>query len=178
MIKIREMQSSDLETVLRLRRSWLSKVSETSETNELERAWFARYPGNEMALALVAEEADQVVGYLLCALTAHPTAAGRSAEIDEVCVAELHRGQGIGRRLVEELRRQLLSGVDDLTTIQARTDRENDRAQAFLAALGFEHDVLEFTDYLESSETAAIVTPNKTSCPSLWRGALCTGSTL
>ena len=149
MIKIREMQGSDLDAMFRLRRAWLSKETEASDATELERAWFARYPGNEMAPALVAEEGDQIVGYLLCALTTHPTAAGTSAEIDEVCIAESHRRQGIGRRLVEELRRQLESGVDDLTTIRARTDRENDRAQAFLAALGFEHDVLEFTDYLE-----------------------------
>ncbi len=149
MIKIREMQGSDLDAMLRLRGAWLSKETEASETTELERAWFARYPGNEMAPALVAEEGDQIVGYLLCALTTHPTAAGTSAEIDEVCVADLHRRQGIGRRLVEALRRQLLSSVNDLTTIQARTDRENDRAQAFLAALGFKRDVLAFTDYLE-----------------------------
>ena len=149
MIKIREMQGSDLDAMLRLRGGWLSKETEASETTELERAWFARYPGNEKAPALVAEEGDQIVGYLLCALINHPTAAGTSAEIDEVCVADLHRRQGIGRLLVEALRRQLLSSVNDLTTIQARTDRENDRAQAFLAALGFEHDVLEFTDYLE-----------------------------
>ncbi|MDE2637570.1 MAG: GNAT family N-acetyltransferase [Chloroflexota bacterium] len=149
MIKIREMQSSDAEAMLRLRRAWLSQVSESSETTELERVWFARYPGNGMAPALVAEEGDQIVGYLLCALTTHPTAVGTSAEIDEVCVAESHRRHGIGRRLVQELRRQLLSSVDDLTTIQARTDRKNDSAQAFLHALGFEHDVLEFTDYLE-----------------------------
>lgn len=149
MIKIRETQSSDLEGMLRLRRLWLSQETEETETTELERVWFSRYPGNEMAPALVAEEGDQIVGYLLCALTTHPTAAGTSAEIDEVCVADWHRRQGIGRRLVEELRRQLLSSVDDLTTIQARTDRENDIAQAFLTSLGFEHNALEFTDYLE-----------------------------
>lgn len=149
MIKIREMQSSDLDAMLRLRRAWLSNITGASVTAALERAWFARYQGNEMALALVAEDGDQIVGYLLCAIMTHPTAVGSSAEIDEVCVAESQRRQGIGRRLVQELRRQLLSSVDDLTTIQARTDRENDSAQAFLTALGFEHDVLEFTDYLE-----------------------------
>lgn len=151
MVNIREMQSSDVEAMLRMRRAWLSQMPQASETTELERAWFARYPGNKMAPALVAEDGCQIVGCLLGALTTHPTAAGTSAEIDEFCVAESHRRQGIGRRLVEELRWQLLSSVDDLTTIQARTDRENDLAQAFLTALGFEHDALEFTDYLKQS---------------------------
>ena len=149
MIKIREMQSSDRDAMLRLRRAWLSTNGAASVTTELERAWFARYPGNEMAPTLVAEESGQIVGYLLCALMTHPTALGTAAEIEEVCVAESQRRQGIGRRLVGELRRLLRSSVDDLTTIRARTDRKNDRAQAFLYAVGFEHDVLEFTDYLE-----------------------------
>ena len=149
MIKIREIRSSDVDAMLRLRFDWLSQQFDAAETAELERAWFARYPGNEMAPALVAIENDQIVGYVLCALTTHPTAVGASAEIDEVCVAESHRRRGIGRRLVEELRQGLRSTVADLTTIRARIDRADDRAQAFLKALGFEHDVLEFTDYLE-----------------------------
>ena len=149
MIKIREMQGSDLDAMFRLRRAWLSTINEASETTELERAWFARYPGNEMAPALVAEEGDQIVGYLLCALATHPTAAGTSAEIDEVCVAETHRGNGLGRLLVQELRGRLIANVGDLSTITARVDRQNEAGKAFLQALGFEHDVLEFTDYLD-----------------------------
>ena len=149
MFKIREMQCADLEAMLRLRRAWLSEASKASETIELERAWFARYAGNEMALALVAEEGDQIVGYLLCALTTHPTAVGTKAEIDEVCVAASRRRGGLGRGLVQELRGRLMATVGDLSTITARIDRRNDIGKAFLHALGFEHDVLEFTDYLE-----------------------------
>ena len=149
MIKIREMQSSDLDAMFRLRRAWLSEITEATETTELERAWFSRYPGNASAPALVAAEGDQIVGYLLCALTTHPTSTGTSAEIDEVCVTESHRRHGIGSRLVDELRQRLRTSVDDLTTIRARTDREDARAQAFAKSLGFEHHVLEFTDYLE-----------------------------
>ena len=149
MIKIREMQSSDVDAMLRLRLDWLSQQFNAAETTELERAWFARYPGNTNALALVAEDGDRIVAYVLCALTTHPTAIGITAEIDEVCVAESHRRQGIGSRLVKDLRLRLRSSVDELTTIQARADREDDRAQAFLGALGFEQLTLEFTDYLE-----------------------------
>jgi len=145
MITIREMSSSDVDAMLRIRLDWLSQQLDAKQTTDLERAWFARYPGNEMAPALVALENDHIVGYLLCALTTHPTATGAAAEIDEVCVAASHRRQGIGRRLVEESRKRL----DDLTAIRARAGRFDNRAQAFLRALGFEHDLLEFTDYLE-----------------------------
>ncbi|MCY3864046.1 MAG: GNAT family N-acetyltransferase [Chloroflexi bacterium] len=149
MIEIRDMRSSDVEAALRIRLEWLSAQFDVSETTELVGAWFARYPDNEAALALAAEDGDQVVGYLLCALRTHPAAVGRAAEIDEVCVSESYRRRGIGRRLVDTARQRLRHTVDDLTVIRARTDREDKPAQAFLRALGFEHDTLEFTDYLE-----------------------------
>lgn len=149
MTTIREMSSSDVDAMLRIRLDWLSKQFDAKQTTDLERAWFARYPGNKMAPALVALENDHIVGYLLGALTTHPTATGAAAEIDEVCVAASHRRRGIGSRLVEESRKRLLATVDDLTAIRARAGRFDNRAQAFLRALGFEHDLLEFTDYLE-----------------------------
>lgn len=149
MIKIREMRNSDVEAALNVRLEWLSAQFDVTETTELVESWFARYPGNEAALALVAEDGDQIVGYLLCALTTHPTAIGIVAEIDEVCVTKSYRRRGIGRRLVETVRQRLQATVDDLTVIQARTDRESKPAQAFLRALGFEQDTLAFTDYLE-----------------------------
>ena len=148
MIKIRELRSSDVDAVLRVRLEWLATQYDVTETTELVRAWFARYPGNSNAPALVAEVGDRLVGYLLCALTTHPTAVGVCAEIDEVCVAETHRRRGIGRQLVETIRQRLQATVDDLTIVRARADQEDQRAQAFLRALGFAQDTLEFTDYL------------------------------
>lgn len=149
MIKIRQMQSADVAAMLRIRLDWLSQQFDVAETTELERAWFARYPHNKSAPALIAIEGDQIVGYLLCALMSHPTAKGAVAQIDEICVADSHRRRGIGRRLIEELRQRLRSNVDELTAIQARADRDDEPAQAFLRAMGFEHDLLEFTDYLQ-----------------------------
>ena len=149
MINIRKIQASDVEVMLALRARWLSKQFNTVNTTERERAWFSRYPGNEVAPALVAVDGDQIVGYVLCALMRHPAMTGVSATIDEICVAESHRGQGIGRRLVEELRSRLCSTVKDLNTISAQVDHEDETAKAFWTALGLEHHLLEFTDYLE-----------------------------
>ncbi len=143
------MQSSDVEAALRIRLEWLSAQFDVTETTVLVESWFARYPGNEAAPALVAEDGDRIVGYLLCALTTNPTQVGRAAEIDEICVTKSYRRRGIGTRLMDTLRQRLQNTVDDLTVIQARTDRANKPAQAFLRALGFEHCTLEFTDYLE-----------------------------
>lgn len=149
MIEIREMRKSDLEAVLDLRLRWLSKNYDVLKTKENVRAWFARYPGNSQAPALVAVTGEEIIGYVLAALMRHPAASGVCAEIDEVYVAESHRRKGLGRRLATLMRELLQSTVDDLNAIRARVDREDESASAFWQALGFEHDVLEFNDYLE-----------------------------
>ena len=148
MIRIREAQAEDIPALLKLRRQWLAAEFHQRETTKSERAWFARYPGNSMALALVAIEGEQIVAYLLCDLLKHPTQSGVSAIIEEVCVAETCRRQGIGRRLVDIAKERVVSTVEDLTIIRAQIDREDERAIAFWRALGFEHHIIEFTDYL------------------------------
>ena len=149
MIHIREIQTSDVEAMLALRSQWLSERFNTVDATERERAWFSRYPGNMMAPALVAEDDDQIVGYILCALIKHPVMPGTAASIDEICVAASHRKHGIGRRLFAELRTRLIASVTDLSAIRAQFDREDETAEAFWTALGFEHHLLEYTDYLE-----------------------------
>ena len=149
MIIIRDIQAPDIEAVLALRERWLSEKLPVWNTTARERAWFARYPGNMRAPALVAVDGDRLIGYILCALMTHPAMPGVSAIIDEICVGESHRRLGVGRRLVDALRTWLRSTVDDLSVISARIDREDETARAFWIALGFEHHLHEFTDYLE-----------------------------
>ena len=148
-ISVRELQSTDVETILGLRLQWLSQTFDVSDTTSKVRDWFSNYLGNPQSFALVATDRQACVGYILCDLLAHPIMSGLSAMIEEVCVAEPFRRRGIGRRLVLEARQRLVSRVDDLTTIRAQIDRKDDRAIAFWSALGFEQHVIEFTDYLE-----------------------------
>ena len=90
------------------------------------------------------------MGYLLCALMTHPTAIGTAAEIDEVCVTKSYRRRGIGTRLVDTARQRLQATVDDLTVIQARTDRANKPSAGISARAGIRAgSTLEFTDYLK-----------------------------
>ena len=147
MISIREMKHSDIKAVLALRLQWLSNRFDIQETTTQVREWFSRYPNNDRAFGLVAEDGDLVVGYILCALTAHPTMTGLAAEIDEVSVAEPYRRRGIGRRLVETSRQRLVSTVDELNAIRACVDREDEVARSFWLGIGFEHHTLEFIDY-------------------------------
>ena len=148
MIEIRRLRKSDIDAVLALRLQVLSPKYNIAETTDLVRSWISRYSENPLAKALVAVERQACIAYLLCDILTHPTMSGVSAMIEEVCVAETYRRQGLGRRLVIEARQQLVSTVEDLTTIRARVDREDERAIAFLSAIGFEQHVIEFTDYL------------------------------
>lgn len=149
MINLREAEHTDIDAMLALREQWLATLRNIANSTDDERAWFSRCPGNSMAPTLVAEDGRQLVGYIMCALMKHPAMPGTSALIDEVCVAESHRRRGIGRLLVEDLRRRLIANVADLSAFSAKAGHEDETARAFLHALGFEQLLLEFTDYLE-----------------------------
>ena len=151
---IRQLTHADLATVLDLRLRWLAREFDIARSTEDIRAWFAAYPGNAQAFALVAIEDERSVGYILVSWHWHPTMRGRAAEIDEIHVAADYRRQGIGRKLIEHARELLLSRVEDLTTMRAFVDREDQIGNAFWNSIGFEHHVVEFTDYLESAVKA------------------------
>ena len=149
MIIIRQLTHADLATVLDLRLRWLASKFNATETTADEGAWFAAYPGDAQAFALVATEDERCVGYILIPWRSHPTMRGKAAEIDEIHVAADYRRQGIGRKLVEYARELLLSRVEDLTTLRAFVDRKDHIGQAFWNSIGFVNHLMEFTDYLE-----------------------------
>lgn len=149
MINIRAMTDADLDAVLSLRQDWLSRTSDAREPTESERRWFSAYPGNESARAFVATVDKAPVGYCLMSWLSHPTMTGTVAEIDEIHVAPEWTRRGIGRELVERSRKSACDNVNDLTVIRARVDDNSIGARAFWGSLGFEHHVLEFTDYLD-----------------------------
>lgn len=149
MYAIRQMTDADLDNVLALRSDWLSGESEILVATEDERRWFGAYCGNDCACAFVATVNGRCVGYCLVSWHRHPTMTGTLAEIDEIHVAQAWRRQGIGGQFVERARQMLASTIDDLTVIRARVDRQDEEAGVFWRGLGFEHYLLEYTDYLD-----------------------------
>ena len=139
MLVIQQMKMTDLEAVLTLRHAWLSEEFGCAETSEQASPWISAYPDNDGAFGLEATDEDKPVGYLLVSWSSHPTMAGETAEIDEIYVAPGHRRQGVGRKLVEQMRRLLLTRVSDLTTIHAKADRNDVAGRAFWQALGCEN---------------------------------------
>ncbi len=149
MYAIRQMTDADLGNMLALRKDWLAGESEPPLSTEDERRWFRAYCGNDRACAFVATVNNLCVGYCLLSWHTHPTMTGTLAEIDEIHVASAWRRQGIGGQFVERSRKMLASKIDDLTAIRVRVDRQDEEAGAFWRALGFEHYLLEYTDYLD-----------------------------
>ena len=100
--------------------------------------------------------------------------AGEAAEINEVYVAPGHRRQGVGRKLVEQMRRLLFSRVSNLTTIRAKADRNDVAGRAFWQALGYENwvwSLLTIGKLVESTRFQA-------RSPARMCRATCAGSTL
>ncbi len=84
---------------------------------------------------LVAEIDGLVVGYALLQPHFSPVDGARFASIDLLFVTRKHRGQGIGRRLVDAVVE--MSGALGCAAVRVDAVRRNKAAQAFYRAVGF-----------------------------------------
>lgn len=129
-VKIRRMVEADLEQVKAIDRAHRGKERTLSCPLRVEAEWAAYRP----ALSFVAELRGKIVGFLLGDIRGAEYGTDICGWIDWIEVAAKHRGQGIGRRLVETFceectRNRVKAGV---------IIRENDeRLTKFWAAMGF-----------------------------------------
>lgn len=103
---------------------------------QADRAAFDRHfpalVSRDQSVFLVADLGGAVIGYALGSIALTLYANGHVLELQELMVASEHRGQGIGRRLVEAaLERALAAGCTE-ATVPTR------RARDFYVGLGFE----------------------------------------
>lgn len=103
------------------------------------RAWFANLLGLPGTLLIVAEQDGRAFGYAYGAIKDTPpnpfVYPQRSIYLDQICVFEDRRGQGIGRALVEAVfdRARALGA----SRVRLDTAHDNHAAQAFFRCLGF-----------------------------------------
>ena len=147
MVILRKMKSEDVEAVLALRLKWLAKEFGHTKITDAVQKWFYLYPNNPMAFAYVAETNGNCIGYILCALIAHPAMKGLLGEIDEIYVEDKYQRQGIGKRLVQQAHETFAEYTDDLTVFRARVAHDDEDTQAFWQAMSYEHDTVEYIDY-------------------------------
>jgi len=98
--------------------------------------------GRDDALAVVARDGDQIIGYAIGRITMLPSffAHRRRGYIHDVYVRDVYRRQGVGRRLVEEILAWLRrKGV----TLVELTVASNNDAVRFWERLGFSTYMLQ-----------------------------------
>lgn len=94
-------------------------------------AFFLRFITRNTGLCLGAWEADRLIGAVL---VGHD---GRRAYLYHLTIAETHRRQGIGRRLVQAVLKEL--NRIDITKAHLFVETDNAAGLAFWRAIGAEH---------------------------------------
>jgi len=84
---------------------------------------------------IVAKEADVVIGLASCSLLWPAARTSRSLYLKELYVLKAHRGRGIGRLLMDEVKR--IAVELRCSRIEFTTDEENIDAQRFYESLGY-----------------------------------------
>ena len=99
----------------------------------LEPSVAAAYLSSAWVLHWVAEQDGRVVGELLCHVLPLPYRGGTELLLYSIGVREGHRRRGVGRALVDEMRRWAVEQQIDEIWVLA----DNPGAEAFYAACGF-----------------------------------------
>lgn len=145
MIGIREMQVSDLPSVLPLEQANFSLPWD-------ERGFLA-YLGKPDAVFLVAEEDQRILGYCGTLISFE------DAEITNVCVASEARGRGVGRRLMEELIGRCQEKGVEFVHLEVR--ESNTPARTMYDHMGFTVDFIRKGYYDLPKEDAVMMTWKK-----------------
>ena len=84
---------------------------------------------------IVAEDDKKIVGYILGEIRKVPYYAFKTAELCNMCVTSSYRGQGIGKRLVEEFETNFIQ--QGITNFIVTASYKNNYAKEFYKKLGF-----------------------------------------
>ena len=95
----------------------------------------------------MAAEAGRIVGYTLGRVSGDPLLPGLAGELDDLYVAPDAPDRSIGRRLAETAIARLRDAGAEV--IWTHVDTNDEKAQAFWAALGFKGDMVRFSLYPE-----------------------------
>jgi ribosomal protein S18 acetylase RimI-like enzyme len=135
MVKVRPAAPGDIDSLLHLLEALFTLEQ------DFEPDWDKQRRGLEMLLetadadVVVAERDGRVVGMATMQVVISTAEGGPSGLIEDVVVHESHRGQGIGRALMDHL--VGLADQKSLTRLQLLADRDNQPALAFYEKLGW-----------------------------------------
>lgn len=148
--RIREAESEDLEEIHSLARELAEAVGDSPPERGAVQARFEELLEEPRAHTLVAEGEDGVVGVV--SFWIKPDLAHGDVVVDMpmLAVAQDYRRSGVGKMLVDEVRKRASDHDADLIELVATSD--NKSAREFYSSLGFvetDHISLEFVGDLE-----------------------------
>jgi L-amino acid N-acyltransferase YncA len=139
-VRLRLVEPGDAEAIRAIYNSEVASGSNTFDlvTRSLEeqRAWITRHRGAHPALVALDERpSDLLVGFAVISPFRDRAAYATTVE-DSVYVHSARRGQGVGRRLLEEL--LVVAAAHGFHTVIARVSSENEASLRLHRSCGFE----------------------------------------
>jgi ribosomal protein S18 acetylase RimI-like enzyme len=129
-VTIRRMTRTDIDAVINLDRKIGKGKSQITYKDMV-----ALDPGGPLDFSCVAEIGNKVVGFVLARLMYMGMPFSEFCVINAIDVAEEHQGQGVGRRLVDEILDKCHDeGID---TVRAIFPEKNEKLRKAVENLGF-----------------------------------------
>ena len=130
-ISIRDARPSDLDAVIDL-----DEFGPKEEKSAYWRGIFGHYvsDGKKDRLFLVAENGDEVVGFIIGEVRAWEFGSPPCGWVFALTVAPKTRQMGIGQQMLEEIFRRLKQA--GVTTVRTMVDRDNKLTLSFFRSLG------------------------------------------
>lgn len=136
MIEIRSITPQDRQAYLDMSAAFYTTdaVDHTVNPIHAQRTFDTLISGSPYAACLLAQQADEIVGFALLALTWSNESGGLCVWIEELYVAPQLRGKGVGKKLMAAVQAQ----YPQATRFRLELTPGNDKARALYQALGYE----------------------------------------
>ncbi len=150
-LQVREAKAEDEEGIYALARELAEAVGDSPPAREAVRKRLVELLEEPRARTLVAEAEGEIVGAVSFWIKPDLAHGDVVVEVPMLVVAEDHRRSGVGKLLVEEMRRQ--ASDHDASIIELIATSDNLAARSFYRSLGFvetDHVSLEFMGDLQN----------------------------
>ena len=136
MASVRRAIPTDQESVLELMRGYCQEVQTPLSDEHLLEALVPLISNKQLGDLLVAEQGEELAGYLVITWGWGIESGGAEALIDEMYVSPAYRNQGVGTLLMTEA--QSRASSKDVKVIFLETEQNNPESRELYDRLGFE----------------------------------------
>jgi PhnO protein len=139
-MKIRKVEQKDMITIY----EQICLLEDTKfNIDEFEKIFYQNLVDENVLYYLGETTNGVVLGFISCHIQNLLHHCGKVAEIQELCVKEAYRGQGIGAQMVKFVEEALL--VLNCLSLEVTAQNKRIQTHEFYKKMGFEHTHLKFT---------------------------------